>query len=66
MDIETKVVKRDPTMTSGYFKKGTEVTLDTEHMIAYHGGLVWSVTAANPSKSLYKLSGFETYFEVIK
>ena len=39
VDIETKVVKRDPVLTSGYFKKGTEITIDTQEMLVYHGGL---------------------------
>lgn len=57
--IDVVVVQRDSTHEKGLFKKGTEITIDIEDMVAYHSGLTWNVVRVG---SDYKLKGFNTYF----
>lgn len=37
------VIIRAKDLTKGVFKVGSEVTIDTEDMVIYHGGLEWKV-----------------------
>lgn len=37
--IDAKVIRRNPELTPGIFKKGIEITIDLEEMVCYHSGL---------------------------
>ena len=39
------VIIRAKDLTKGVFKVGSKVTVDTEDMVIYHGGLEWKVKA---------------------
>ncbi|ATN94142.1 hypothetical protein HOS16_gp64 [Shigella phage vB_SflS-ISF001] len=57
--IDVVVVLRDSTHGKGLYKKGTEITIDHEDMVAYHSPLTWVVERVG---SDYFLKGFITYF----
>lgn len=57
--IDVVVVQRDSNHEKGLFKKGTEITIDLDDMVAYHSGLTWNVVRAGRD---YKLKGSNTYF----
>lgn len=62
--IDVKVIRRNPELTPGVFKKGTEITIDLEEMVAYHSGLIWKVKQL--TNTLWSLAGDEhTVMEVI-
>lgn len=62
--IDVKVIRRNPELTPGIFKKGTEITIDLEEMVAYHSGLTWKVKQL--TNTLWSLAGDEhTVMEVI-
>ena len=62
--IDVKVIRRNPELTPGIFKKGTEITIDLEEMVAYHSGLIWKVKQL--TNTLWSLAGDEhTAMEVI-
>lgn len=62
--IDVKVIRRNPELTTGIFKKGTEITIDLEEMVAYHSGLIWKVKQL--TNTLWSLAGDEhTVMEVI-
>ena len=62
--VDVKVIRRNPELTPGTFKKGTEITIDLEEMVAYHSGLIWKVKQL--TNTLWSLAGDEhTVMEVI-
>lgn len=61
--VDVKVVKRDKYHGKGLFNKGAKITIDLDDMEAYHLGLIWYVRKCE--NGLFKLSGFETYMEII-
>lgn len=62
--IDVKVIRRNPELTHGIFRKGTEITIDLEEMVAYHSGLIWKVKQL--TNTLWSLAGDEhTVMEVI-
>ena len=62
--VDVKVIRRNPELTPGVFKKGTEITIDLEEMVAYHSGLIWKVKQL--TNNLWSLAGDEhTVMEVI-
>lgn len=63
--FETVVTMRDATHENGVFKKGTEVTVDIDDMVAYHGGITWNIQVVEPGKK-FKLLAFNTVFETVE
>lgn len=63
--FETVVTVRDATHEKGVFKKGTEVTVDIDDMVAYHGGITWNIAVVEPGKK-FKLLAFNTVFETVE
>lgn len=63
--FETVVTMRDATHEKGLFKKGTEVTVDIDDMVAYHGGITWNIQIIEPGKK-FKLLAFDTVFETVE
>ncbi|QXV81658.1 hypothetical protein bas11_0054 [Escherichia phage JohannLBurckhardt] len=62
--IDAKVIRRNPELTPGIFKKGIEITIDLEEMVCYHSGLTWKVKQL--TNTLWSLAGDEhTVMEVI-
>lgn len=62
--IDVKVIRRNPELTHGIFKKGTEITIDLEEMVCYHSGLAWKVKQL--TNTLWSLAGDEhTVMEAI-
>lgn len=61
--VDVKVIIRDKSHEKGLFKKGTEITIDLDDMVAYHSGLEWKVVKVNEYH--FKLTGFETVMEII-
>lgn len=62
--FETVVTERDATHEKGLFKKGAQITVDIDCMVAYHGGVEWNITCIEPLKK-FKLLAFDTVFEVV-
>lgn len=63
--FETVVTMRDATHENGVFKKCTEVTVDIDDMVAYHGGITWNIQVVEPGKK-FKLLAFNTVFETVE
>ena len=63
--FETVVTERDATHEKGLFKKGAQITIDINEMVAYHGGVEWNITCIEPLKK-FKLLAFDTVFEVVE
>lgn len=63
--FETVVTMRDATHEKGVFKKGTEVTVDIDDMVAYYGGITWNIQVVEPGKK-FKLLAFDTVFETVE
>lgn len=61
--VDVKVIIRDKSHEKCLFKKGTEITIDLDDMVAYHSGLEWKVVKVNEYH--FKLAGFETVMEII-
>lgn len=62
--IDVKVISRNKELTPGIFKRGTEITIDLEEMVAYHSGLQWKVSRVDDST--FCLAGdAKTVMEVI-
>lgn len=65
VQFETIVTQRDATHEKGLFKKGAEITIDINEMVAYHCGVEWNITCIEPLKK-FKLLAFDTVFEVVE
>lgn len=63
--FETVVTMRDATHEKGVFKKGAEVTVDVDDMVAYHGGITLNIQVIEPGKK-FKLLAFDTVFETVE
>lgn len=63
--FETVVTVRDASHEKGLFKKGTEVTVDIDDMVAYHSGITWNIAVVDPGKK-FKLLAFNTVFETVE
>lgn len=62
--IDVKVISRNKELTPGIFKKGTEITIDLEEMVAYHSGLQWKVARIDESR--FMLAGDnKTVMEIV-
>ena len=60
--LEVKVTKRDSELTKGIFKVGTDIDLDLDDMVLYHGGIEWNVARTDNG---FKLPGSETHFAAV-
>lgn len=63
--FETVVTLRDASHEKGLFKKGTQITVDIDDMVAYHGGITWNIQVVEPGKK-FKLLAFNTVFETVE
>lgn len=63
--FETVVTERDDTHEKGLFKRGAQITVDIDDMVAYHGGITWNIAVVEPGKK-FKLLAFNTVFETVE